>query len=308
MRTQDDLIQAFSEGATKGKSSNMFIEENVLYSYGHHFPLLVRMKHWPSRRGNPNAGYLLNADKYSITTSNHQSNCFGLATCQIPFSALANAFRRSQNMWERRVLHALPELELIDRAPERWDDTDKWTAFDEKLRTCVTITNKEKTQDTPPYRYTSCEQVKERRPESALLRYEERYFLSSMDGANYFISELPQPVSNVNAAFNSLIPIEMYGHPYKRQGEWFFKPIAELTTLGKHSKVQKWKYLESHTRTTGHHKVRDYILIFGFPGPLVRGTVRHDQRDHRRLNLGETWHLALESRHVASWGAAGNVD
>ncbi len=41
---QRTLIEKFvKEGRTRGKASNLFIEGNVLYSYGHHFPLLVRM-------------------------------------------------------------------------------------------------------------------------------------------------------------------------------------------------------------------------------------------------------------------------
>ena len=63
----------------------MFIEDDTLYSYGKHFPLLVRIPQWS------NDGILMNADKYSVTTSKHQSMCFNIATIQIPFSALVQA-------------------------------------------------------------------------------------------------------------------------------------------------------------------------------------------------------------------------
>jgi len=33
----DELANRFKEGATKGKGSNMFIENKTIYSYGHHF-------------------------------------------------------------------------------------------------------------------------------------------------------------------------------------------------------------------------------------------------------------------------------
>lgn len=57
------VAEAFANGAEKGKGNNMFIEGNVLYSYGHHFPLAVRTS----------GGFLINQDKYSSSTSKHQS-------------------------------------------------------------------------------------------------------------------------------------------------------------------------------------------------------------------------------------------
>lgn len=59
----EQLVQAFANGATSGKSSSMFIEGNVIYSYGKHFPLAVR---------NP-TGFVINIDKVSVTTSKHQT-------------------------------------------------------------------------------------------------------------------------------------------------------------------------------------------------------------------------------------------
>ena len=72
MKAQYELIEAFREGATRGTASNMFVEGDTLYSYGHHFPLVERY-------GLP-SGYkfLINADRYSLTTSQHQSRVFHL--------------------------------------------------------------------------------------------------------------------------------------------------------------------------------------------------------------------------------------
>jgi hypothetical protein len=53
-----ELARKFSEGATKGKGSHMFIEGNAIYSYGHHFPIAVRTDY----------GYIFNNDSYSSTT------------------------------------------------------------------------------------------------------------------------------------------------------------------------------------------------------------------------------------------------
>lgn len=62
--TNKEVAQAFVDGAIKGRSLHMFIEGDTLYSYGYHFPIARR------------AGIgkmLVNADKYSRTTSRHQS-------------------------------------------------------------------------------------------------------------------------------------------------------------------------------------------------------------------------------------------
>ena len=58
-----NLASAFAKGADKGQGSHMFIERGVIYSYGHHFPIAIRV----------GGRVLVNADKYSPSTSRHQS-------------------------------------------------------------------------------------------------------------------------------------------------------------------------------------------------------------------------------------------
>ena len=81
------LIERFTKGATGGSASNLFIEDDVIYSYGHHFPLAIR-KDW----GN-DIRYLINADRNSVSTSAHQNLCIQNLepNVQIPFSALESA-------------------------------------------------------------------------------------------------------------------------------------------------------------------------------------------------------------------------
>src|SRR5439155_18606095 len=68
--TQSTLVQKFADGATRGKASAMFVDGDGLYSYGHHFPLAIR------RTDRRTVWYLLNGDRYSVTTSRHQSETF----------------------------------------------------------------------------------------------------------------------------------------------------------------------------------------------------------------------------------------
>lgn len=65
--TNNEIVKAFANGATKGKANSMFIESrgnlSVIFSYGYHFPMAIK---WGSK-------YLVNTDKYSMTTSRQQS-------------------------------------------------------------------------------------------------------------------------------------------------------------------------------------------------------------------------------------------
>jgi hypothetical protein len=65
MVSNKKLAQMFAGGARKGRSNSMFIEDDVVYSYGHHFPIAVRR-----RRGE----YDFNEDRYSNTTARHKSH------------------------------------------------------------------------------------------------------------------------------------------------------------------------------------------------------------------------------------------
>ena len=59
----DELAKDFYQGATSGKGSNMFIDGNVIYSYGYHFPIALRI----SRNE-----WIVNEDRYSHSTLRHQ--------------------------------------------------------------------------------------------------------------------------------------------------------------------------------------------------------------------------------------------
>ena len=64
----EQVIEAFVENNNISmKGSNVFIEGHILYSYGQHFPLAVRIN---DEQGNKY--FILNNQKYSITTSRHQ--------------------------------------------------------------------------------------------------------------------------------------------------------------------------------------------------------------------------------------------
>ena len=88
MYTNTSIVEAFNNGATQGEANTMFIEGNVLYSYGHHFPLAIRLK---------SGHHLINGDKYSVTTSQHQSMCISYlnSAFEIPLSACKGFLKTS---------------------------------------------------------------------------------------------------------------------------------------------------------------------------------------------------------------------
>jgi hypothetical protein len=220
---------------------------------------------------------MLNADKYSVTTSGHQAMTSGIATIMISFRTMAAAGINYD------------EIDLIDNRQPRTDER-KYKDKEGRLRTAY-----------------------ERRPGAALIQYDNRQFLSSMDGQSYFISELPVSCKTVDDAFGCLKPEGTKGKEgvnYLRQGEWFFIPAEKITKRKIEKDMPGRQFLPSRNMRP-HHFATVYGHIDGSNKYcFVRGTVRHVNRDHKILKLGDgkSWFIALESNHVMSWGANGNID
>lgn len=67
MVKNEDIIKNFIRGLEKGRTQNLFISENVLYSYGYHFPISLRVKDGDGFK------FVSNLSKYSQTTSTIQN-------------------------------------------------------------------------------------------------------------------------------------------------------------------------------------------------------------------------------------------
>jgi len=57
------VADAFRNGNEQAKTEHLFIEGNVIYSYGYHFPIAIKLN---------NRTLLFNADGYSNTTARHK--------------------------------------------------------------------------------------------------------------------------------------------------------------------------------------------------------------------------------------------
>jgi len=301
-QSQRTLIDKFVKGATRGEASNMLIEDDTLYSYGRHFPLLVRMD-W---------GFLLNADKYSPTTSQHQGACFRHATIQIPFSALISA----------NVAHKT--INLVAHDKQRYDIIG-YTDFAGKNGISVAEYNALIEQEQEGFYERT-----ERRPEAAIIEHWGKYYLSSMDGNNFFLCQLPEPAITIVEAFEMLKPKEIKDDNYQRQGEWFFveaseppifllvddKPIPENRLNKFMYRAMEQKFILPNKNIGGNLHIATRGMQIG-DSIWVSGQVRHQTQwggrgDHPMLKLSTSDNpiifQAFENRALGSWSAQGNVD
>jgi len=273
----------------------MYIDGDTMYSYGSHFPLVIRLA---------KGGYLINGDRYSVTTSQHQRLVFNLGP-QVPFTALRAAGIDGRERYG---------LALVDAT----DDRSEWVCR------CPGHPHRDR------YAGHDCRTGYERHTlGGTLLRHGRRYLLSAIDfesGApsrlTYFICQLPGKVGSIAEAYESLIPASVkvaraFGAEIQRQGDFFFikttLPTCALQRDG-HEPV-------SNTVWRGFRQV----LCSGYPldgrqshlatelrelagTPYVRGTVRHAPGEHRMVKLGKAWWAAVQNLARGSWAAAGNVD
>ena len=73
--SQSFVVEKFLEGITNKRASNFFSKGDALYSFGEHFELAIRRAKEDNLQ-NKKEWFLLNGDKYSITTSQHQGVTF----------------------------------------------------------------------------------------------------------------------------------------------------------------------------------------------------------------------------------------
>ena len=292
-RNHDSVIWNFFHSKDRihyKSAARVFFDGNTLYSYGYHFRLAVRTK----------AGrYIINADKYSVTTSGHTSMCIGnspAGTPQIPFSALDAA----------RI--NVKGIEIVDKTEDIWEEV------------------KRKNPKTGLMEEHSIHHLG-----ACLFRHEEIYFLSSIDHGSrrqqYFLVQLhgrPYTVEEALKAISGLDDTDWKAYKegkILRQGEYFFKPIgdtAELKRLSHISAGNRLRVLKQidlafvfpritgrRDRSRNEHIATEYTDE-AFGGLFARGTVRHVE--HGMLKLGKIWHKISINNVADSWTALGGVD
>ena len=262
MLSNEDAVRAFRDGR-HGSSKHIFHENSrTLYSYGHHFILAVRL----------NTGeYLINGDTYSSSTSRHTSLCIKYLTPNviIPFSAL------------NQVTTEYSAIKMVDRSSDIY----------------ISRTRRDpKTGEINEYI--------EHRLGSAVIEIEGKHYLSSIDtGAKdrggYFLVELPENVTSVDEAFDTLFPEDLARDAsYVRQGEFFFeqtnmqtKELSYMEQLYEwglydynkqatlHRKFSTKEHAENglvtHIKTWGYNENTDGLAVHRFPVRDMKNLARH---------------------------------
>lgn len=219
MLSNKDAVIAFAR-QERGNSKNIFHDDNrKLYSYGHHFILATRLD---------TGEYLINGDTYSSSTSRHTSLCIRHLTPNviIPFSAL------------NQVTTEYSAIKLVDRSSDIY---------------IPRIRRDPKTGEIIEYN--------EHRLGSAVIEIEGKHYLSSIDAGakdreGYFLVELPENVTSVDEAFDTLFPEDLARDaPHVRQGEFFFEPTNMQTKeLSLIEQLYEWGLYDYNRQTTFHRK------------------------------------------------------
>jgi hypothetical protein len=297
-----EVIRGFIRGRYR-RGSRVFADESTdtAYSYGRHFPLLVRLPD----------GFLVNGNRYSMSTGRHQGLVLHALAKErqryavVPFSALTMAVEESRRLTRHRVSTGEAELKqavsiIVASSGERWVER--------------------------PYR----------KPDGTLamrmvhtlgdsvVRVHGRRYISAVDetGAGrgvYFFSELPdgRPPSSVPEALEMLKPplvveAEQKGLAVRRQGEWFAIP-GDMNTRRLMQDVRDGYALRHRHHVLGrdgHHVLTDAVIYkYGEKKGWVfaRGTMRHTRGEHRMLAL-EPWSRIVRARQRRSYSIVGNFD
>ena len=100
-----DVIKEFCNfGDNKTiKSKSLFFEGDTLFSYGHHYPLCIRLKD----------GFIINSDGYSRTTSTHKGHLIRELTNCYTFEELEKR-RREGEFEEIKLMNTKEMKELLD--------------------------------------------------------------------------------------------------------------------------------------------------------------------------------------------------
>jgi hypothetical protein len=299
-----EVIRGYIRGRYR-RGSRVFADrhDDTLYSYGHHFPLLVRLPD----------GFLVNGNRYSMSTARHQRLAFGVLAEErqryavVPFAALQMANRTRRTQPGRLSAGPLPEQLraaasiVVPSGGERWYEAGSYRKSDGSM--------------AKRWIHTLGDSV---------IRVHEQRYVSAVDetGAGrgaYFLAELPgrREPRSIAQALEMLKPepvreAERQGLAVLRQGEWFAIPWRTGTRRLMRD-VRRGLAIRRHHHVLGgdgHHQLTDAVIYKYGPKKgwvVARGTMRHTRGEHRMLVLA-SWSRIVRARHHRSYSLGGNFD
>lgn len=285
----DEVIQAyFNNEPGPHNAKTLFFEGDILYSYGHHFPLAIRL---------PGGFYLLNGDGYSVTTRCHQSKVQSAAPAgnyaTISLSAvLAAADTKKGHLEPKKDIKVLDYKEdtrlnagidfPADNIPKIAGGTSFFKWDNELQKNVINFIHKPGgvLLQLNIMGYSKTDSYKR-------IIKSHVYVICGMDDGSYFVTVLPKKANTIPAAFELLKPAEIRlqednGVQVVRQGEWFFYPVLTgkpakniyKTMQSKFVLPKEDRFSNSHTATRGMIKNRQIFCS---------GNIRHTE--HPRLKL-----------------------
>lgn len=297
--TNEGTVRAYFDNtytnghAQKVGDSNVFFEGNKLFSYGYHFPMVIKHEGF----------HFVNADSYSSSTGKHQSYVQRMVPkrtkIEIPFSALESAGIDIQH------------IEVIDKEDSRYIQVER-----KDRETGEMVMGDIHLMGSTLFKHVGVGNV-------------ERIFLSGIDETakdlwnGFFLTQLVGNPTTVAEAYEGMKPdevknLELAGYNVRRQGEYFFVEClpALNSILNKETeKLQKKVALSHKKRDTtlegqwnfsqSRHVVTNCIDLDG--QVFAKGTCRHVGGEHKMLKL-DKWHLVFENVQEKSWTSKGRVD
>lgn len=301
-------------GLRELQGSRIVARGDRIYSYGSHFEMARPLR---DKDGALRA-WLLNGDRYSVSTSQHQSHIRsaiqrrGGAFPQviIPHSALDAAGVDRDSI---EILEATEDQWIPVQRQSATEPSHAYRGEDGVLRTWQDYPNGEVTEPTesdPFYRWTS---YVHRLGESVIRakvrdRRNRAYFLSGFDAQEsrplYFFCELPRGAkpATVADAYEALKPdtvkvAEQMGRPVVRQGDIF---AVQLTGTDKRTLRRQGATFDKRGQLLGTNHVATEVARMPDGTTLARGTLWHvppswRRPDHKRQTMGKAWHVIVKN-------------
>lgn len=286
--TNSEVTNAFingNDGPWTTGNGNLYFSGDVLYSYGSHFPICYKTE---------KGLFLVNGDKYSISTSQHQSEVQSALRGKKFFTTSFSALQSARIYFKT--------VEIVDYTKEL----------------SVLFGEKPDKEDYPAYVNISKVNWSDKwhvhAAATALFRQDGIYFIAGMDEFQYFVSRLPGKPRTIEKAFESLKPLsirrlEKSGVHIKRQGEWFCFPVVTDTKearaiyedMNRDFQLPHELHGNPHTATRGMRKGKQF---------LISGGLRHNE--HRTLRVSkadrpEIWQAVCNTAK-GNWSSDGRVD
>jgi hypothetical protein len=321
MTTHYDVCVRFAQRGERGlKGHNVYsgYGNTEIYSYGPHFVMAIA--------DDERNLVIVNGDRYSVSTTQHQSNLRGALASYLPSNYRQITIPFSVASAAHIDLHTIEQVDVDQDFEEAYCKTHNQYFLADFMtgKTAWAVMNEHRDQHYDPVvKEERCVTTYVHRLGGSVFRakgdyrnrhpYKYHYFLSGFDETHnsrndgYFICELPHAVKTVEEAYESLKPKivkEAYaaGLNVKRQGDVFAIPVLDLNSR-KILKNKTRAHMEPVVRSRWNQETQSYeseIIRMELDMPKVNDShaaneIGYDSRK-RMYARGNLYHRPLFRR------------